>query len=324
MKKKKFFFLYNLLSKIKISFDKKKIKNIIIENIGNLNNSKKNYLTFFSNINYLSLLMNSNASAVFIKHEHLKHVPKNMIPVISKSPEIDFIKIALILFPDSYFSKISYDNVSPVEIKKKFKLLKFGLNFYLDKNVKIGKNVLIGNNVTIKNNSVIGDNVIIGSNVVIESSIISDNVHVCDGVIVGKKGFGFKFINNHRCLRIPHIGKVIIEKNCEIGANSVIDRGSVSNTIIGENTFIDNSVHIAHNVQIGKKCVLAAQVGIAGSTIIGNNVVIGGQAGISGHLLIGNNVKIGGKSGVIKNIKDNEIVMGYPAKSFKDFLRSNK
>ena len=177
--------------------------------------------------------------------------------------------------------------------------------------------------MTIKKNCKIGNNVIIGSNVVIENSFISDNVHICDGSVVGKKGFGFKFVKNN-CLRIPHIGKVIIGKDCEIGANCVIDRGSISNTIIGEKTFLDNQVHIAHNVSIGMRCILAAQVGVAGSTKIGNNVIIGGQAGISGHLIIGNNVKIGGKSGVVKNLKDNETVMGYPAKPFREFVKENK
>ena len=323
-KKNNNFLLHTLLKKIKIKFNKSKVKNISINNIGDLFNSKKNYLTFFSNINYLSLLKNTKASAILVKNEHAKYVPINITPIISKNPEIDFIRLAYIFYPDSYYSKISYDNYNFEEIKKKFKTLKFGLNFYLEKNVKIGKNVLIGNNVTIKNNCEIGNNVVIGSNVVIENSIISDNVHLCDGSIIGKKGFGFKFIDNNKCLRVPHIGKVIINKNCEIGANSVIDRGSIANTVIGEDTFIDNFVHIAHNVQVGKKCILAAQVGIAGSTIIGNNVMIGGQAGISGHLVIGNNVKIGGKSGVIKNIQDNEVVMGYPAKLFRDFVRNNK
>ncbi len=153
--------------------------------------------------------------------------------------------------------------------------------------------------------------------------IIFDDVHICDGSVIGKKGFGFKFFRN-KLYRIPHIGKVVINKGCEIGSNCVIDRGSVKNTVIGENTFIDNFVHIAHNVNIGKNCIVAAQVGIAGSTIIGNNVTIGGQAGISGHLIIGNNVKIGGKSGVVKNIKDNEVVMGYPAKPFREFIKNNK
>ncbi len=117
---------------------------------------------------------------------------------------------------------------------------------------------------------------------------------------------------------------VIINDNAEIGCNNTIDRGSLSNTIIGKNTFLDNQVHIAHNVNIGDNCIIAGQVGIAGSTSIGNNVLIGGQAGISGHLKIGNNVQIGGGSGIIKNIPDNSKVMGYPAKDIKDFIRKNK
>ena len=94
--------------------------------------------------------------------------------------------------------------------------------------------------------------------------------------------------------------------------------------MIGKNTFLDNQIHIAHNVKIGENCIIAGQVGFAGSSVIGNNVMIGGQAGISGHLKIGNNVQIGGGSGVIKDIPDNTKVMGYPAKSIKNFLRENK
>ena len=124
-------------------------------------------------------------------------------------------------------------------------------------------------------------------------------------------------------IRIPHIGKVIINEGAEIGANCNIDRGSVSDTVIGKYTFLDNQIQIAHNVKIGNFCMLASQVGISGSTKIGNNVSIGGQSGISGHLKIGNNVKIGGKSGVIKNIDDNKTVMGYPAIEFRDFIKKN-
>ncbi len=110
----------------------------------------------------------------------------------------------------------------------------------------------------------------------------------------------------------------------QIGSFCTIDRGSLTDTVIGEFTSIDNQVQIAHNVKVGNFCMIAAQSGIAGSTIIGNNVQIGGQTGISGHLTIGNNVKIGGKSGVVANIEDNQIVMGYPAKSIRDFLTSKK
>ena len=124
--------------------------------------------------------------------------------------------------------------------------------------------------------------------------------------------------------KFPHIGRVLINDNVEIGSGSTIDRGSVDDTIIGENTYLDNQVHVAHNVKIGSNCMIAGQVGFAGSSTIGNNVSIGGQAGISGHLTIGNNVKIGGGSGVVKNIGDNEIVMGYPAVPFKEFIKNWK
>jgi len=109
-----------------------------------------------------------------------------------------------------------------------------------------------------------------------------------------------------------------------LGCGSTIDRGSISYTVIGKNTYLDNQIHIAHNVKIGDNCIIAGQVGFAGSSILGNNVMIGGQAGISGHLNIGNNVKIGGGSGVIKDIPDNRRVMGYPAKDLKEFIKENK
>ena len=110
----------------------------------------------------------------------------------------------------------------------------------------------------------------------------------------------------------------------EIASGCTIDRGSVDDTVIGKNTYIDNQVHIAHNVKIGEDCMIAGQVGFAGSSTIGNNVSIGGQAGISGHLKIGNNVRIGGGSGVVKDIDDNQVVMGYPAVPLKEFLKNSK
>ena len=118
--------------------------------------------------------------------------------------------------------------------------------------------------------------------------------------------------------------KWLINSDVEIASGCTIDRGSVDDTVIGKNTYLDNQVHIAHNVKIGEDCMIAGQVGFAGSSTIGNNVSIGGQAGISGHLKIGNNVKIGGGSGVVKDIEDNQIVMGYPAVPLKEFLKNSK
>ena len=144
-----------------------------------------------------------------------------------------------------------------------------------------------------------------------------------DNCKIGLKGFGF-IPHKNKNIKFPHIGRVLIHDDVEIGSGCTIDRGSIDDTIIGSNTYLDNQVHIAHNVKIGANCMIAGQVGFAGSAIIGDKVSIGGQAGISGHLKIGNNVKIGGGSGVVKDIEDNQIVMGYPAVPLKDFIKKIK
>ena len=156
-----------------------------------------------------------------------------------------------------------------------------------------------------------------------KNSILGDNVVIQSGCKIGLKGFGFIPIKDNN-FKIPHIGRVLISSNVEIASGCTIDRGSVDDTEIGKNTYLDNQVHIAHNVKIGSNCMIAGQVGFAGSSTIGNNVSIGGQAGISGHLTIGNNVKIGGGSGVVKDIDDNQVVMGYPAVPFKEFIKNWK
>ena len=189
--------------------------------------------------------------------------------------------------------------------------------------VGIHPTAIVHESAQLESNVHIGDNCVIGNNVLIKNTIIGNNVRILDGSIIGKKGFGF-FPDKNINIRYPHIGMVIIKDNAEIGCNNTIDRGSLSNTIIGSNTFLDNQVHVAHNVKIGNNCIITGQVGFAGSSTIGDNVSIGGQAGISGHLKIGSNVQIGGGSGVIKNIPNNSRVMGYPAKNIRSFLKENK
>ena len=144
-----------------------------------------------------------------------------------------------------------------------------------------------------------------------------------DDCKIGLKGFGFIPLKEKN-FKFPHIGRVIIKNDVEIATNCTIDRGSVDDTSIGNNTYLDNQVHVAHNVKIGSNCMIAGQVGFAGSSTLGNNVMIGGQAGVSGHLKIGNNVHIGGGSGVINDISDNTKVMGYPAKNLREFIKDNR
>ena len=188
--------------------------------------------------------------------------------------------------------------------------------------MKIGNNTLIGSNTIIEHDVRIGSDNIIGSNVIIKNSIIGNRVVIQDNCQIGQKGFGFIPMKNKN-IKFPHIGKVVLDDEVEIASGCTLDRGSVDDTYIGKNTYLDNQVHVAHNVKIGSNCMIAGQVGFAGSATIGDNVSIGGQAGVSGHLKVGNNVKIGGGSGVIKDVPDNQIIMGYPAVNLKSFLKKN-
>ena len=293
-----------------------------ITDIKDLNSSQKNEITFFHSKKYADLAKETKASYCLTSENFQSLLPKSCKAIISDKVLLHTAQITKIFYPDSITD--DYDNtvkaIDETEFKEK---VKFGKNVLIGENVKIGANCSIGHNSIIEKNVNLGDNCSIGSNVIIRNSLIKNNVHILDGCVIGKKGFGF-FPNKDSNIRYPQIGIVIIEDNVEIGCGSTIDRGSLSNTIIGKNTYLDNQIHIAHNVKIGENCIIAGQVGFAGSSTLGNNVMIGGQAGISGHLKIGNNVQIGGGSGVIKNIPDNSKVMGYPAKDLKNFIRENK
>jgi UDP-3-O-[3-hydroxymyristoyl] glucosamine N-acyltransferase len=279
-------------------------------------------ITFFHSKKYETLASNTKAAYCITTKQLSEILPKNCKPIEVENVLASTAIITKFFYPDAV--KDDFDSQTDTIEKTPFhKLVKHGQNILLGKNVKIGINCSIGHNSIIESNVTIGDNCSIGSNVIIRNTLIKNNVSVLDGCIIGKKGFGF-FPNKDGNIRYPHIGIVIIEDNCEIGCGSTIDRGSLSNTVIGKNTFIDNQVHVAHNNKIGENCIIAGQVGFAGSSTLGNNVMIGGQAGISGHLKIGNNVQIGGGSGVIKNVPDNSKVMGYPAKDLKKFIKDNK
>ena len=304
------------------SIESKNLEKLNVSDIKDLATAGKGNITFFHSKKYELLASKTNASFCITTKSLAHLLPLNCKKILVENVLIATAKITKIFYPDSVNDDfdISVKEISKTLFKNK---VSYGKNVLVGKNVKIGKNCLIGHNSIIENNVVIGDNCSIGSNVIIRKSIINKNVNILDGCVIGKKGFGF-FPNNKRNVRYPHIGIVIIEDDVEIGCGNTIDRGSMSNTVIGRNSYLDNQIHIAHNNKIGDNCIIAGQVGLAGSSTIGNNVMIGGQAGISGHLIIGNNIQIGGGSGVIKNIPDGSKVMGYPAKDLKSFIKDNK
>lgn len=181
-----------------------------------------------------------------------------------------------------------------------------GSGSFIDEDVRIGAGTRLFPRVTIHRDTRLGMRCIVQS-----------------GTVLGSDGFGYATDREGRHHRIPQRGGLMIGDDVEIGANVTIDRGSVGDTVIGEGSKIDNLVHIAHNVRIGRNVMIVAQVGIAGSTVIGENAVLAGQAGISGHLRIGARARIGAQAGVIGDVPANAEVSGYPARAHRDQMRAH-
>lgn len=226
---------------------------------------------------------------------------------------------------------------------------KLGQNVSLGANVVVGENAQIGDNTKILPNCYIGNGVVIGNKCFFHAGVnIGDRVKVGNdvilhhGVSLGADGFSFVTENPNNIeqarkdgeirendveqviFKIPSIGSVVIGNNVEIGANTAIDRGTIENTIVGDNTKIDDLVMIGHNCRIGKGCMIVSQVGIAGSCIIGDRVVIAGQAGLADHIQIGSDTIIAAQSGVTKSFPEKSIVVGAPAVPRKEFIKQLK
>ena len=299
------------------------VKDFEIHGVESLVNAKENDMTFLNSSIYKDVSLKTKAAACITSPNLSKFLPNKCIKLNVRNVLLAVNQVSRMFYPKADTDYPDLNLVDSDEIKNKYPKVIFGKNVLVGANVQIGNNTYIGSNSIIESNVIIGENCIIGSFVSVKYSLLGDNVNIKDGAKIGIKGFGF-IPTKQKNIRTPQIGKVILEEGVEIGANCTIDRGSISDTFIGRNTFLDNSIHIAHNVRVGENCIMAAQVGISGSTTIGNNTVIGGQAGISGHLKIGNNVKIGGASGVTTDISDNSQVMGYPAVPLRDFVKMRR
>jgi len=226
---------------------------------------------------------------------------------------------------------------------------KLGQGVCIGPNVVVSPNAEIGDNTKILANSYIGSNVKIGTNCFFHPGVnvgdrvkVGNNVILHHGVSLGADGFSFVTENpdnieqarkdgviketeqKHVIYKIPSIGAVVIGNNVEIGANAAIDRGTIEDTVIGDDTKIDDLVMIGHNCKIGKGCLIISQVGIAGSCVIGDRVVIAGQAGLADHLEIGSDTIIAAKAGVSKSFPERSIVVGIPAMPRKDFTKQLK
>ena len=200
-------------------------------------------------------------------------------------------------------------------------------NASIDPSAKLGAGTRVGASAVIEANAVIGEDCSIGSNTTIcAGATLGDRVVVLPGAVLGSTGFGYVRNSETGEYRLfPQLGKLVVEDDVEIGANTTIDRGALGETRIGRGTKIDNQVHIAHNCIIGKNVVIAAQVGISGSCVVGDGVVMAGQVGLGDHVTIGSGVILGGASGVFPGKKlegSGQMFMGVPAEPLKDYLKN--
>jgi UDP-3-O-[3-hydroxymyristoyl] glucosamine N-acyltransferase len=187
-------------------------------------------------------------------------------------------------------------------------------------NAKIGSRCRIQAHAVIRDGVEIGDDCDIGAHAYITHALIGSKVRLHPGARIGRPGFGFA-IDPAGFVSVPQLGRVIIESDVEIGANTTIDRGAGPDTVIGQGTRIDNLVQIGHNVKIGKGCVIVAQVGISGSTQVGDYVMMGGQAGVAGHIKIGSKTKIAAQSGIMRDIPPGTEYMGSPAVPIRQAMK---
>tara|TARA_A100001011_G_C14314527_1_gene847270 strand:- start:3411 stop:4388 length:978 start_codon:yes stop_codon:yes gene_type:complete len=286
-------------------------------NITSIDKLKKNELSFLSNTELINDVDYSVGTIICTEIIRKRFKGKPSLIIVKDT------QTAISILSNSFYRSFTNNEIDSLEKPRIDHNCEIDKTAVIENGSIIGNNVKIGHGCFIGYNSIIGDNTSIDSNSVITNSIIAENVAIGRNVSIGQQGFGFA-INRNENIKIQHIGKVILQSGVSIGSNCTIDRGSFSDTIIGENSYFDNLCHIAHNVIIGNNCIFAGMSGIAGSTIVGNNVMAGGQTGIAGHLKIGNNVRIAAQSGVLTNIQDNSSVMGHPAINKFKYIKKYK
>lgn len=296
-------------------------ENLIITGISGIKEAKEGEISFLANSKYFSLLEKTQASAVVVPFE-IEKAQKNIIR--SANPSLAFSKLASEACKNQAYSlKGIHPSAMIAEDAVIGSNVSIGPYAVIENKARIGDNTIIYSGCFIGSETTIGKDCFFYPNITVRERVfIGNRVIVHSGTVIGSDGFGFAQIDGiHQ--KIPQIGTVVIEDDVEIGANVTIDRARFEKTIIGEGTKIDNLVQIAHNVVIGKHCIIVSQAGISGSTELKDRVILAGQAGIAGHLTIGEGSVVTAKSGVPKSIPPHTVVFGYPAKPQETALRIN-
>ena len=289
--------------------------NLEIIGVSEIQNGLSGTISFLGNHAYRKYMDSTKASAVIVSDEKFL---SGMNGIIVKNPQLAIAKVLSMFFPEENKSKGIHPNAFVSASAKIGKNITIEAGAVIESGATISNGTFIGANSYIGRESKIGSKCKIYQNVVVYHDVqIGSNSTIHASTVIGCDGYGF-VKDEDGYFKIPQKGNVLIGDNVEIGANSVIDRATIGQTIIGNMTKLDNLVHIGHNVQIGNSCLITAQVGIAGSVKIRDNCSFGGQSGVVPHVEIGPESTIASKSGVTKSLTGGEMYGGFPARPIKE------
>lgn len=297
-----------------------------ISNIAPIESAAEDDLVFIDNPKYVGALAKTGAGACICAKKYAAKVPSGVAILQVNDPYSAFAAVSGHLYPAAMAPRPIGMNtgISDQAYVHETALVEDNVTIepfvVVGANCEIGEGTLICSGVKLADNVKVGRNCVISSNCVVQYALLGDNIILHSGVTIGQDGFGFAMSpKGHR--KVPQIGRVLIQDNVEIGANTTIDRGALRDTVVGEGTKIDNQVQIGHNVQIGRHCVIVSQVGISGSSTLEDFVAIGGQSGVNGHLTIGMGSQIAAVSAVHTDVPPGSRWGGVPAGPVKDWFR---
>ncbi len=296
-----------------------------IADLRTLRQAGPGHLTFFENRKYVEQLSRTEAEACILSKDFVNRVPGATATLMTTKPYDAFARALSLFYVDGLRTKAAAAAADRTGILV-HPSAEIAEDVTIEPGAVIGREAMIGSGTTVAAGAVVGYRVVLGRDcyvgpgATITHAIVGDGVIVHAGARIGQDGFGFAMsANGHR--KVPQVGRVIIGEQVEIGANSTVDRGSLSDTVIGEGTKIDNQVQIAHNVVIGRHCVIVAQSGIAGSAELGDFVVMGGQSGVVGHVKVGSGAQIAGMAHAKDDVEAGARMGGTPARPFNEWAR---
>src|SRR5579864_154181 len=293
---------------------------LLLAGIAPLQTAGPNEVSFLDNRRYASALDQTSAGAVIVHPDMAARVPRTAVPIVTSEPYAAWARVAALFYPVPPPSAGIHRSAIVADGALVDPTAEVGPLSVIETGAKIGSGCRIGPGAVIGSGVIVGRDCRIGAHASLSHALLGARVHVYPGARIGQEGFGFASTKDG-FLTVPQLGRVILEDDVEVGANTTIDRGSSQDTVIGAGSRLDNLVQIGHNVVLGRCCVIVAQVGISGSTVLGDFVRVGGQAGMAGHLRIGQGAEIGAQAGVMSDLAPGAKVLGSPASPIKDFFR---